>query len=211
VLLRWLITQLRPDAEPTFERIPSDAWLKLTSWRPMLAVACHAGAVRVPEFRERYRRRQDEAILENLCGLWNVGPSTFYRYQERGKRTMAHIALEWPLAATRRLSLRQFVVSELRAQPGLATDEERHTWHRQQIERAAARRDPCAGCGMHGKAATRRAFAATLRTHATALADEPETDALTARHGSHAVVTAPAVRSLVGARRAGTRAQRAGT
>jgi len=112
-----LITQLRPDAEPTFERIPSDAWLKLTSWRPMLAVACHAGAVRVPEFRERYRRRQDEAILENLCGLWNVGPSTFYRYQERGKRTMAHIALEWPLAATRRLSLRQFVVSELRAQP----------------------------------------------------------------------------------------------
>jgi tetratricopeptide (TPR) repeat protein len=188
VLLRWLVTQLRPDAQPGFERIPSEAWLQLTSWRPLLAVACHAGVLRVPEFREHYRRRPDEAILENLCGLWNVGASTFYRYQERGKRTMAQVVLEAPLSAARRLSLRQFVLDELRGR-GWASDDERRSWHRHQIERATARRDPVAVLWHAWQGDDAQSFLDTLRTHATALAGEPETDALTARVAASALST----------------------
>jgi hypothetical protein len=77
LLLRWALTQLRPDREPSFDAIDSKAWLDLTAWRPMLAATCYAGVLAVPEFRERYRRRADEPAIENLCGLWGVGPSTF--------------------------------------------------------------------------------------------------------------------------------------
>lgn len=181
MLLRWLITQLRPDAEPGFEHLPPEAWLTLTSWRPMLTVACHAGVVPVPEFRERYRRRADEAILDNLCGLWNVGPSTFYRYQERGKRTMAQIALQTPLPVARRLSLRQFVRHELLPQPGPATATDRRIWHRTQLARSLARRDAASVLWHAWQGGDAAAFVDTLRSHATALANEPETDALVAR------------------------------
>ncbi|HEY6354579.1 MAG TPA: hypothetical protein VIY30_08830, partial [Burkholderiaceae bacterium] len=82
VVLRWLVTQLRPDLEPSLEQIDREAWLNQTSWRPMLAVMCHAGMAAIPDFRDRYRRWAGEAAIDNLCGLWGVGPSTFYRYLE---------------------------------------------------------------------------------------------------------------------------------
>jgi tetratricopeptide (TPR) repeat protein len=179
-LLRWLITQLRPDGEASLDGIGQDAWLNLTSWRPMLAVACHAGVLRVPDFRERYRRRADEAVLENLCGLWNVGPSTFYRYQERGKRAMAQTLLESPTSVARVLSLRSFALRELHGNPE-QDPAQRHQWHRAQIGSALLRRDPSAALWHAWQGADSQSFARVLRAHATALAGEPETDALALR------------------------------
>ena len=37
------------------------------------------GYLAVPDFPRVYRRRNGEAALDNLCGLWNVGASTVYR------------------------------------------------------------------------------------------------------------------------------------
>jgi tetratricopeptide (TPR) repeat protein len=179
-LLRWLIVQLRPDGEAGLEGIGPDAWLHSTSWRPMLAVACHAGVLRVPDFREHYRRRTDEAVLENLCGLWNVGASTFYRYQERGKRAMAQVILEPSLSVAKVLSLRSFALSEMHGGPELDLAQ-RHQWHRHQIASALLRRDACAALWHAWQGADSKAFASVLRAHATALADEPETDALALR------------------------------
>jgi tetratricopeptide (TPR) repeat protein len=179
ILLRWLIAQLRPDALPGFERIPDEAWLHMTSWRPMLAVACHAGVVPVPEFRERYRRRADEAIVDNLCGLWNVGPSTFYRYQERGKRMMVQLILQSPLPVTRRLALRDFALRDLHTASLPQAD--LLAWHRVQFGRAQARRDAGSMLWHAWQGGDTGGFVETLRTHAGSLSNDGETDALVAR------------------------------
>jgi hypothetical protein len=52
-LLRWLVTQLRPDAEPNFDWIRDAAWQHLPAWRPMLAVAAVAGFVVAAQRRAR--------------------------------------------------------------------------------------------------------------------------------------------------------------
>jgi len=180
IALRWLVTQLRPDLEPSFDRIDREAWLNQTAWRPMLAVMCHAGMAAIPDFRDRYRRWSEEAAIDNLCGLWGVGPSTFYRYLERGKRSMAQIVLETPLGVPRRLALRRFVQAEIAARLP-SDDESRSRWHARQAERALSRRDPIAALWHHLQAGDRQAFVALLRDRASDLAAEVEIDALVDR------------------------------
>lgn len=180
VFLRWLVTQLRPDLSPTLSHIEREAWLNLTSWRPMLAVMCHAGLAEVPEFRDRYRRRNGEPAIDNLCGLWGVGVSTFYRYLERGKRAMAQIVLESPPSAASCLSLRQVCLADAMARlqldaAGLAQ------WHQLRATQAIARRDAASALWHSLQAGDAEAFLSTLTTHAAALAGEPETDALVER------------------------------
>ena len=89
LLLRWGLAQLRPDGQPADAAIPPAAWLQQPGWRPMLAAACHAGLLAVPDFPARYRRHPGEPALENLCGLWEVAPSTFYRYLDRARQGLA--------------------------------------------------------------------------------------------------------------------------
>ena len=119
LLLRWALTQLRPDREPSFEGIDRKAWLDLSAWRPMLAATCYAGLLAVPEFRERYRRRTDEPAIENLCGLWSVGPSTFYRHLDRAKRTMAELLVREPIGVPMRFALRRWLQNEIARRQGL--------------------------------------------------------------------------------------------
>jgi tetratricopeptide (TPR) repeat protein len=178
MVLRWLVTQLRPDLEPNFDRIDREAWLNQTAWRPMLAVMGHAAMAPIPEFRDRYRRWAGEAAVDNLCGLWGVGPSTFYRYLERGKRLLARIALEAPLPVPRRLSLRRFVQSAVYADIGAPDASERSRWHDRQAERALARRDLTAALWHHLQGGDHGKFIALLREHASDLAADAETDAL---------------------------------
>jgi tetratricopeptide (TPR) repeat protein len=179
-LLRWLVTQLRPDAEPGFGPIGEAAWLRLSSWRPVLAVACHAGYLAVPDFPRAYRRRHGEAPLDNLCGLWGVGPSTVYRTLERARHAMALTWAEGAQSASLRLSLRRFVhQSALRdngADAGDATAQ--RLWHRSQIGAAEAAADPASALWHAWQGADPAAFVQTLLRHTVALAIEPETDAL---------------------------------
>ncbi len=82
-MLEWVVTQLRPDRTLSFDIPNSQFWLDRTSWRPAIAVMCHYGFAPVPEFRDRYYRRPGESPADNLCGLWNVGQSSFTAISKR--------------------------------------------------------------------------------------------------------------------------------
>lgn len=181
LLLRWLVTQLRPDMEPRLDGIHDEAWLNLVAWRPMLALMCHHRLAAVPAFPGRYRKRADEAAVDNLCGLWDVGPSTFYRYVERGKHRMAQIAMESPLSVGRRLSLRRFVLATLISRRHWSSDSERVQWHVRQAHTLRQRGDPVSALWHALQAFDAELATDILRTHAPMLAGEPETDALIER------------------------------
>jgi tetratricopeptide (TPR) repeat protein len=181
LLLRWAMTQLRPDREPGFDGIPPKAWLDLTAWRPMLAAACYAGVLPVPEFRERYRRRADEPAIENLCGLWSVGPSTFYRHLERAKRSMAELLVREPIGVPTRFALRRWLQSEVARRQGLDSNEQRVAWHRRQAERALQRHDIGSALWHRLAASDVRGFIQALQLDALQSANHPETDALVER------------------------------
>jgi tetratricopeptide (TPR) repeat protein len=181
LLLRWLVTQLRPDQESTFERIDREAWLNLTSWRPMLAVMCQAGLAPIPEFRDRYRRRADEIAMDNLCGLWGVGASTYYRYLERGKRLMAAIVRDAALTPARTFSLRRMIQLETYAKLGLNSDEQRARWHSRQAERSLREKDVASSLWHDIQCRDSASFVDTLRVRAPDLASNVEVDALVER------------------------------
>ena len=181
LLLRWALTQLRPDREPGFEAIDGRAWLDLTAWRPMLAAACYAGVLRVPEFRERYRRRADEPAIENLCGLWGVGPSTFYRHLDRAKRTLAELLVREPIGVPMRFALRRWLQNEVARRQGLETAEQRSAWHLRQAERALQQHDVGSALWHRLTAADVRGFIHALQLDALQSANHPETDALVER------------------------------
>lgn len=180
-LLRWAVTQLRPDAEPGFDGIADDAWLQLPGWRPFLAMAAHQGHVPVPDFPRRYRRRAGEAALDNLCGLWDVQPSTVYRVLERARQSMAQLAVEAPPDAVRRLSLRRLVAAEAQRAQGIGDEAARAAWHLRQARRAQGGRDPGAELWHRWQAGDANGFVQALAQHAAVLAAQPDTDALVER------------------------------
>jgi tetratricopeptide (TPR) repeat protein len=174
LLLRWALTQLRPDQAATLDAIDRPAWLDRTSWRPLLALLCHFGFAAVPPFRDRYHARADEAPADVLCGLWSVGPSTYYRYLDKGRRQLLDV-LRRPPSGARALSLRRWVQHETALAEGIDA-----AWHRQQSQRcAAASQWPSAlwHTLCAGDAAT---FNALLQRAPVALANDAETDLLCA-------------------------------
>jgi tetratricopeptide (TPR) repeat protein len=87
--LEWGLAQIRPDNASLEREIERKAWLGAHAWRPYVALAAHFGFIAVPEMSERYRARKDEPPFERLCGVWNIAPSSFYRYVDRGRRALA--------------------------------------------------------------------------------------------------------------------------
>lgn len=179
LMLAWLVVQLRPDARPDFDAIDHDAWLQLPGWRPFLAMASHLTLVPVPDFPRRYRRRPDETPLDNLCGLWDVGPSTVYRWLERSRLAMARIAVE-PADATRRLSLRMHAAARFSATFELSEPDAFADWHRQRARQAMSRQDPMSALWHLWQAAAPAEATPLLREHAPRLAAHPEIDATVA-------------------------------
>ena len=92
----WLMGQTRPDGLDAAQPIPRHAWLGSAVWRGLLAVMAHNGFATVPSFPARYRARDGEPAFEHLCGLWEVAPSSFYRYVERGREQLIAVALRGP-------------------------------------------------------------------------------------------------------------------
>jgi tetratricopeptide (TPR) repeat protein len=176
LVLTWLLVGLRPDGEPSLEGIDAEAWLRRPAWRPALAALCHQGLLAVPEFPGRYRRRADEPALDNLCGLWDLAPSTVYRDLERAQSTMLAVALERPLSVPHRLALRR-----LAADAALPTGEARRDAHRALVRRALQRQDPVSALWHAWQAGDADAQADVLREHAPALASAVETEALVDR------------------------------
>jgi tetratricopeptide (TPR) repeat protein len=180
LFLRWALTLLRPDHLPELTSIDRSAWLDRTSWRPMLAVMCHYGFAPVPAFADRYRRRTDEAPADNLCGLWTVGPSTFYRYLEKGKRLMAQALHGHAVEGDRRLGLRRVVSDEVFRRLGLTEDVQRAGWHCRQAANAQASLDWSAAIWHRAQAKDLRNFIELLDRHKIELAGESDTDLLLA-------------------------------
>lgn len=180
-LLRWSVTQLRPDAEPHFEAIADAAWLQQPGWRPMLAAAAVAGFLPVPDFPRVYRRRAGEAPLDNLCGLWGVGASTVYRTLERARHQLAQLLVVAAPDALRRLSLRRFVAAEAMPAAVAADAAARRAWFAAQADTARDAHEPAAELWHRWQAGDAAGFVQVLRGHAAELAAEPETDALVER------------------------------
>jgi tetratricopeptide (TPR) repeat protein len=170
--LRWAASQLRPDRGADWAAIDRTAWLDRTSWRPALALASYFGLVDVPDFRDRYRRRAGESAVDNLCGLWAVGPSTFYRYVDKGKRQMA-LSL---LGATRSntVALRTFVHEHVVAQRPFADPAERFGWHRAQAQQCVVQGDAVSMLWHCIQAEDHGAFIDGVKRYRAQIARRPE-------------------------------------
>jgi tetratricopeptide (TPR) repeat protein len=182
-LLRWAVTQLRPDQQPQLDGIAPEDWLHRPAWRPMLAVMCHSRMATVPDFPGHYRRRPEESPADNLCGLWGVDPSTFYRYVERGQRAMVRLAMDLP-TVPRRFGLRRYVLAQLTLVCRWSGEAERAAWHRAQAV-SLQRAGDAASALWHAWQSGDAALAVqVLLQHAAVLAGDPEVDALVERVAS---------------------------
>lgn len=174
LLLRWALVQLRPDQASTLDAIERNAWLDRTSWRPLLALSCHFGFVAVPSFRDRYHARADEAPADVLCGLWSVGPSTYYRYLDKGRRQLLDV-LRRPPQGARALSLRRWVQRETLPPGG-----DEPAWHVQQSQHCAAAGQWSSAVWHALQAGNATAVTALLQRAPVVLANDAETDLLCA-------------------------------
>jgi tetratricopeptide (TPR) repeat protein len=180
-LLRWAVTQLRPDHAPRFDGLDEDIWLQRQGWRAFLAMASHLGYIVIPEFPRRYRRRPGELAVDNLCGLWDVQPSTVYRVLERARVAMAALAIDQVPDAAHSLALREWTAARAPQHPAAGDDGARRAWHMRQAQRAQAGRDPAAELWHRSQAADFDGFTRALVAHAAVLASAVETDALLER------------------------------
>jgi tetratricopeptide (TPR) repeat protein len=190
ILLRWGAASMRPDrAGPHLAGIEASAWLDRTSWRPLLALACHFELLAVPDFPQRYHRHSDEPAVDNLCGLWSVGTSTFYRYLDKGRRQLAEFLSDERPAGRRRLALREAALASLgeaRARADKTGEPDGRdrdamdprAWHGRQAEDALARRDPAGGLWHLLRAGDAGRFVSWLMRHRAELAGDDEIDAL---------------------------------
>jgi len=180
LLLAWSVALLRPDGRAGLSDIGRAEWLDRTSWRPMLSVMCHFGFAPVPEFRDRYRPRPDESAADNLCGLWSVGPSTFYRYVDKGKRALAHALLLQPQDPARRMSLRATALEAVYRRFGLGDADARVAWHRAASAQATAHRDGTGALWHLLNAGDVSGFVQALQRHSGELGADREVDLMIA-------------------------------
>lgn len=178
LLLQWAIEQLRPDRRSGLDGVDEHAWLHSTSWRPWLALSCHHGLLSIPEFPARYRRRPEESPIDNLCGIWSVGPSTVYRYLDKGRRQLVELFDRLPLRGEQLLSLRRTAHDGLRRQQACTFEWE--AWH--QARGAAALLDGAVADALWhlSRSSHLGALLDALHRYGTEAAGSPETDALLA-------------------------------
>jgi tetratricopeptide (TPR) repeat protein len=184
--LRWAASQLRPDQQADWAAIDRTAWLDRTSWRTALALASYFGLVDVPDFRDRYRRRAGESAVENLCGLWAVGPSTFYRYVDKGKRQMALSLLGTTRSNT--VALRTFVHQQVFAQRPFADQTERFSWHRTQAQQCVTHGDAVSMLWHCLQAEDHAAFIGGLKRYRAQIARKPEVPELIVSLNARALI-----------------------
>lgn len=180
-LLRWAIGRLRPDHAPVDAPITREDWLSRPSWRPMLAALCHFGFAPVPAFRDRYHAQPDEPAVSHLCGLWSVGPSTYYRYLDRARVALAALLRAGSLDVDQGLSLRQDVQALVDGRMGLVDDAAREAWHARQAALALAGGDPVHALWHQAQTRDVGGVAALLNGRLAELAPAPETDLLLER------------------------------
>lgn len=193
LLLRALLAGLRPDRQPGLDALPEAAWRASgADWRPLLALACHHGVLPVAALPHVYRARPGEAPAEQLCGLWDVAPSTVYRSVDRGRRLLDE-ALRQPLDGPARSARLHALQHEVYGLLGLDAPPARVAWHRRQAERALAAEEGVAALWHQLCAGDAAGFAAGLQRFAPLLAHRGDSEALLQQ--AHALPLAPAERA----------------
>ena len=177
-LIIWALSQLRPDRGAGLDDIPEEAWITRTSWRPLLALASQHGFLAVPSFPERYRRRPDESVLDNLCGLWAVGASTVYRYLDKGRQQLVELFDPQAWKPAQWLSLRDAVQAEVDRQ---VPELQRPAWHAAQAEAALQRGATGAALWHLWRGGDGLGMLRLLQRAPLAVANVPEGDLLLAR------------------------------
>ena len=84
-VLRLALAGQRPDRARQLGGVSPESWLYRTSWRPYLAAAAHYGFLAVPALEGRRLSARKDNAVDALCQLWSVGPSTLYRYLDKGR------------------------------------------------------------------------------------------------------------------------------
>ncbi len=192
MLLRWAASRMRPDHAALDAPISDAAWLERTSWRPFLALACHFGMMPVPRFDTRYRRRPEESAADNLCGLWNVGPSTFYRYLDKARRVMVDMLQQPSTRGEDALALREAVHAELARERWVeAPEKAREAWHRVHVDKAAGARDAGSALWHAFQAGDPALFVQTLQRFRIELGSRAETDLLVERMHAQPLAARP--------------------
>ena len=107
-----------------------------------------------------------------------VGPSTFYRYLDKGKRQLSEALHAGPITGSRRLSLRRWVQRQLEQEQQLDASSGLPQWHQSQALSALAMRDCCSALWHLLHAAAPDAFVDTLQRYRIELAGEAEVDEL---------------------------------
>jgi tetratricopeptide (TPR) repeat protein len=184
--LRWAIAGLRPDHAPAGAPIQREDWLARTSWRPMLVLLCHFGFEPVQAFRDRYHAQPEEPAASHLCGLWSVGPSTYYRYLDKARVALAAQLRTGLLDAAARMSLRAAVVSFVELRSGGFGDAAREAWHRRQAALALATGDAPGALWHQAHTGDVDGFVALLKGRLVELANAPETDLLVVQRAAAA-------------------------
>jgi tetratricopeptide (TPR) repeat protein len=176
LLLRALLARLRPDGASRLAAIDPDDWTERTSWRPLLALACQHGLLAPPQFPDLYRARSGESAAEQLCGLWAVGPSTFYRYVDKGRRMLADALVDTAASGERRAALDALLQEEVYALLQLEEPPARAAWHARQAAAALAARDGCAALWHLMRAGDVAGFIHCLQRFRVELASDPATE-----------------------------------
>jgi tetratricopeptide (TPR) repeat protein len=193
LLLRALLAGLRPDRQPGLDALPESAWrAPAAEWRPLLALACHHGVLPVASLPHLYRARPDETAAEQLCGLWDVAPSTVYRSVDRGRRLLDE-ALRQPLDGPARFAHLRALQHEVYGLLGLDGPQARVAWHLRQAARALAAEDGLAALWHQLCAGDGAGFAAGLQRFAPLLARRRDTEALLQQ--AHTLPLEPAERA----------------
>ena len=130
----------------------------------------------MPVFPGHYHHSHGESPLDLLCGLWDVGPSTLYRYMDKGRRQLADVFNLNEPSGTGILSLRQSVQVFLDQGPEPASGWP--SWHRRQAQIASLEARACDALWHHWRGQDLPGALNTLRRHAPSAAGSDETDAL---------------------------------
>lgn len=174
MLMAWALSQLRPDKQATLSSISVEAWTQSTAWRPMLSLAAQHGRLTVPDLPAAYRRRPGEAVADNLCGLWAVGPSTLYRYMDKGRRLLVDLLADTAPHGDVLISLRRFVDQTTPASSSTSLPD----WHLAHAREALLHDSATDALWHQWQAGAAADCATTIRRFAVELAGGHEVDAV---------------------------------
>lgn len=169
IALAWSVGTLQPEVSLN-DKTPR-LWLERVEARPFLALAAHYRFCAVPDFPSRYYRRRGESPVENLCGLWDVGASTLYRYLDTARDRLAQLWLAQDTPAQVLENLRAYAFAHAFQHTDVTET------HRRLATQAQTADDAMSALWHWRMAGDTRACAVVISRGAADLAQHPELDA----------------------------------